>query len=119
MEINKFGRYEIIKELGHGGFGKVYLAHDEHLELERAIKVLHPALASDQEFIARFRREAKFASHLDHPNIVPVYEFGEDQGFYYLVMKYMPGGSLVDVLAKEKYLSLIGRLPLQAKLLQH
>jgi serine/threonine protein kinase len=72
--------------------------------VERAVKLLHPALASDPEFITRFKREAQFAARLEHPAIVPVYEFGELEGAYFLVMKYMPGGSLKDVLKKEKRL---------------
>ena len=108
MPIDKMlGKYELLEELGRGGFGTVYRARDTTLDIERAVKVLHPALATDPEFITRFRREARVAARLDHPNIVPVYEVGEDQGAYFLTMKYLPGGSLKDLIARE------GRLPFQ------
>ena len=96
----KLGKYELLEALGRGGFGTVYRARDTTLDVERAVKVLHAALVSDPEFIARFQREAKFAAKLEHPNIVPVYELGEIQGSYFLAMKFMPGGSLKDLLAK-------------------
>lgn len=97
---NKLGKYALHEQLGRGGFGTVYRAHDLSLDVERAVKVLHPVLSAAPEFIQRFRREARIAARLDHPYIVPVYEFGEDQGYYYLVMKYLPGGSLKDLLTK-------------------
>ena len=105
METKKLGKFELLEELGRGGFGIVYRARDTTLDVERAVKVLHPALTSDPEFIARFRREAKIAARLEHPNIVPVFEFGEEGGFYYLAMKYLPGGALKDILAKQGHLT--------------
>ncbi|MBL7163913.1 MAG: protein kinase, partial [Anaerolineales bacterium] len=87
--------------LGRGGYGTVYKAYDEVLKVERAIKVLHPQLAADPEFIGRFRQEAQVAARLEHPHIVPVYDLGEDQGRFFLVMKLMPGGSLKELLEKE------------------
>jgi WD40 repeat protein len=80
------------------------------LDVSRAVKVLHPALVSDPEFIERFRREAKIAAQLEHPHIVPVYELDEVEGAYFLVMRYMPGGSLKDLLAHQ------GRLPFDSAL---
>ena len=101
-------KYELLEELGRGGFGTVYRARDTSLEVERAVKVLHSVLVASPEFIERFRREARVSARLDHPNIVPVYEFGEEEGgAYFLVMKYLPGGSLKDVLKKT------GRLPFE------
>ncbi len=98
----KFGnRYEIIKELGKGGFGTVYQAHDSILDIDRALKVLHPVLVADATFLTRFRREARMAAKLDHPNLAPVYDSGESEGRFYMVMKYLPGGSLKDRLEKE------------------
>jgi len=100
MTNKMLGKYELLEELGRGGFGTVYHARYTSLEVERAVKILHAVLVASPEFIERFRREAKVSARLDHPNIVPVYEFGEQEGAYYLVMKYLPGGSLKDVLAK-------------------
>jgi serine/threonine protein kinase len=90
----QFGKYEIIAEIGRGAFGVVYKAKDSVLGRYVAIKVLHPALLVDPGFIERFRHEARVAALLDHPNIVPVYDFGQEDGRYFLVMAYMPGGSL-------------------------
>ena len=104
--MTKLGKYELLEKIGRGGYGTVYRARETVLEVERAVKVLHPALVSDPEFIERFRREAKYAAKLEHPHIVPVYELGEAEGRYYLAMKYMPGGSLKDVLESEGNLSL-------------
>ena len=101
MPIKTLGKYELIEELGRGGFGTVYRARDISLDIERAIKVLHPALTASPEFIERFRREGRFTARLDHPNIVPVYELGEADGYNYLVMKYLPGGSLKELLTHQ------------------
>lgn len=90
----QFGKYELIAEIGRGAFGVVYKAKDSVLGRYVAIKVLHPALLVDPGFIERFRHEARVAALLDHPNIVPVYDFGQEDGRYFLVMAYMPGGSL-------------------------
>jgi outer membrane protein assembly factor BamB/tRNA A-37 threonylcarbamoyl transferase component Bud32 len=95
------GKYELHELLGRGAFGSVYRAYDTSLEIERAIKILHADRTNDLGFLLRFRREALLAVKLDHPGIVPVYELGETEGQYYLVMKYMPGGSLDDLLKKE------------------
>lgn len=95
-ENNLIGKYRLVKEIGKGGFGTVYLVHDVVLDVERALKVLHPALLADEVFIARFKQEAQFSARLDHPNVVPVYDFGEASGRFFLAMKYMPGGSLKD-----------------------
>lgn len=95
------GKYQLHEELGRGGYGTVYRAYDTVLEVERTVKVLHPALVADPEFIERFKREAQLAAQLEHPHIVPVFDLGEDQGRFFLVMKYMPGGSLKDVLEKD------------------
>jgi len=99
--MTKLGKYQLHEELGRGGYGTVYRAYDTVLKVERAVKVLHPALVADPEFIERFKREAQLAAQLEHPNIVPVYDLGEDQGRFFLVMKYMPGGSLIELLEKQ------------------
>ena len=96
--MTQLGKYQLHEELGHGGYGTVYRAYDTVLEVDRAVKVLKPELATDKDFIERFKREAKLAAQLDHPRIVPAYDLEEDQGFYFLAMKFMPGKSLKDVL---------------------
>ncbi len=101
----ELGKFEILEELGRGGFGIVYKARDKALKRLVAIKVLHPNLVNDPTFVARFRQEAQIAAQLDHPNLVPVYEFGESEGRYYIVMGYMPGGSLKELIKKEGPLS--------------
>jgi serine/threonine protein kinase len=99
--MTRLGKYELKETIGQGGFGTVYRAVDTGLDVERAVKVLHPALAANAEFIERFQREARFAVRMDHPNVVPVYDLGEADGRFYLAMRYMPGGSLKDLLEKE------------------
>ena len=101
----QFGKYQILEELGRGGFGIVYKAKDTVLNRLVAIKVLHPNLVNDPSFLVRFKQEAQIAAQLDHPNLVPVYDFGQEEGRYYIAMGYMPGGSLKELLAKEGKLS--------------
>ena len=95
------GKYEILEELGRGGFGIVYKAKDTVLNRLVAIKVLHPNLVNDPTFLVRFKQEAQIAAQLDHPNLVPVYDFGQEDGRYYIAMGYMPGGSLKELLKGE------------------
>ena len=105
IESKNFGKYEIIEELGKGGFGTVYHVRETVLNIERAIKALHPNLLSDNTFLNRFKGEAQLSALLDHPNIVPVYEFSQVEGMNYLAMKFMPGGSLKDLLTRKGRLS--------------
>ncbi len=98
MVPEKIGRYEIKSELGRGGMAAVYLASDPRFKREVAIKILPPQLLSDPVYRARFEREAQMIAALEHPAIVPVYDYGEEEGQLYLVMRYMPGGSLADKL---------------------
>ena len=79
-------RYEIIKLIGEGGMANVYLGYDTILDRNVAIKVLRGDLSNDEKFVRRFQREALSASSLAHPNIVEVYDVGEDNGLYYIVM---------------------------------
>lgn len=99
-EINRLGKYEIIKELGRGGFGIVYEARDTVLNRRVALKVLHPALIVDPQFINRFRREAELAAQMEHANIVPIYDFDQQGGRYFTVMGFMANGSIKDLLSK-------------------
>lgn len=93
-------RYRVLKRLGGGGMASVYLAEHAHLERPVVLKVLHGHLAKDPEMLERFRREARAASRLVHPNIVPVLDAGETEGALYTVMPYMPGGSFADRIAR-------------------
>ena len=99
-------RYKIIKSIGEGGMANVYLAHDEILDREVAVKVLRGDLAEDDKFVRRFQREAISASSLNHPNIVEVYDVGEDNGSYFIVMEYLDGVTLKNLVKKRGRLSL-------------
>ena len=99
-------RYEIIKSIGEGGMANVYLAQDTILNRKVAIKVLRGDLATDEKFIRRFQREALAASSLSHPNIVEMYDVGEDNGNYYIVMEYVEGRTLKQLLKKRGTLTL-------------
>ena len=96
MAVTRFGRYEIRGELGRGGMATVYHAYDPNFGREVAIKVLPREFLHDPQFRARFEREAKTIALLEHPAIVPVYDFGEEDGQPYIVMRFMSGGSLAD-----------------------
>lgn len=93
-------RYQIIKSIGEGGMANVYLAYDTILDRNVAIKVLRGDLANDEKFVRRFQREALAASSLSNPNIVEVYDVGEDNGEYYIVMEYIDGKHLKQLLKK-------------------
>jgi beta-lactam-binding protein with PASTA domain/predicted Ser/Thr protein kinase len=94
-------RYEIQQRLGRGGMADVYLARDRLLERRVAVKVLFPEFATDPSFVARFRREAQAAANLTHPNIVAVYDWGQQSGTYFIVMEYVNGRTLAEVLRAE------------------
>ncbi len=96
----KLGKYLIKKELGQGGFGFVYEAYDTSLDRLVALKALHPNLISNTVFLSRFKQEAKLAARLEHPNIVPVYDFNQVDGRYFIAMGLMTKGSLEDILKK-------------------
>ena len=93
-------RYEILKPIGEGGMANVYLANDTILDRYVAVKVLRGDLATDEKFVRRFQREALSASSLSHPNIVEIYDVGEDGGDYYIVMEYIDGKNLKRLLKK-------------------
>ncbi len=99
-------RYQIIKTIGEGGMANVYLAYDTILDRNVAVKVLRGDLATDEKFVRRFQREALSASSLSHPNIVEVYDVGEDNGSYYIVMEYIEGKHLKQLLKKRGNLTL-------------
>ncbi len=99
-------RYEIIKSIGEGGMANVYLAYDTILDRRVAIKVLRGDLSNDEKFVRRFQREALSASSLSHPNIVEMYDVGEDNGIYYIVMEYIEGKTLKQLIKKRGSLTL-------------
>jgi serine/threonine protein kinase len=90
-------RYEIQRGIARGGMAEVYLARDQLLDRPVAVKVLFPEYARDQSFVERFRREAQSAASLNHPNIVAIYDWGQERGTYFIVMEYVRGRSLRDV----------------------
>jgi len=92
------GRYRLIGPLGEGGMATVYRGRDQRLNRDVAIKILHEDLTRDPGFLARFQREAQVVASLSHPNIVPVYDVGEEQGTHYIVMEYVRGRTLKEVL---------------------
>ena len=99
-------RYEIIRILGEGGMANVYLAEDTILNRKVAVKVLRGDLANDEKFVRRFQREALSASSLNHPNIVEMYDVGEDDGNFYIVMEYVDGKNLKQLIKRRNKLSL-------------
>ena len=99
-------RYEIIKSIGEGGMANVYLAFDTILERQVAVKILRGDLSDDEKFIRRFQREANSASSLRHPNIVEMYDVGEDDGKYFIVMEYVDGKTLKGLIKKRGPLNL-------------
>ncbi len=98
-------RYQIIKSIGEGGMANVYLAYDTILDRDVAVKILRGDLSNDEKFVRRFQREALSASSLSHPNIVEVYDVGDDNGQYFIVMEYIDGKNLKDLLKKRNKLT--------------
>ncbi|MCI9435432.1 MAG: Stk1 family PASTA domain-containing Ser/Thr kinase [Bacilli bacterium] len=99
-------RYQIIRLIGEGGMANVYLAHDIILDRMVAVKILRGDLADDEKFVRRFQREAISASSLTHPNIVGMYDVGEDNGDYFIVMEYIDGKTLKSLIKKRGALTL-------------
>ena len=102
MEENRTygGRYKVIQPVGSGGMAEVYRARDELLGRDVAIKVLSERFSRDPSFVERFRREAQSAANLSHPNIVSLYDYGSDGDTYYIVMEYIDGRTLAEVIAE-------------------
>ena len=95
------GRYELHRQLARGGTADVFLARDQLLDRPVAVKVLFSSFATDQKFVDRFRQEAQSAANLSHPNIVAIYDWGEERGTYFIVMEYVEGRSLAEILNTE------------------
>src|SRR5262245_18312527 len=105
------GRYELLELVGRGGMSSVWKAHDGLLDRTVAIKVLHEQYTTDEEYVERFRREARTVAQLSHPNIVSVIDRGEDSGRQYIVFEYDAGENLKQVIERE------GPLPVDDALL--
>lgn len=91
-------RYRMVERLGTGGMAEVWRAEDEVLGRSVAVKILHPQYAGEENFVARFRQEAQAAANLSHPNIVNIYDWGREEGTYFIVMEYLAGKALKQVL---------------------
>src|SRR5918912_381704 len=100
------GRYRLLDVLGDGGMARVFRAQDERLQRIVAVKILHQQYLGQPEFVRRFEQEAQLAAGLAHPAIVAIYDLGHEDDTYYIVMEYVEGSSLKEVIARE------GRLPL-------
>jgi len=98
-------RYAIEAPIARGGMADVFLARDQQLDRQVAVKVLFPEYARDPSFVERFRREAQHAAMLNHPNIVSVYDYGQQEGTYFIIMEYVEGQSLRDILRSQNALS--------------
>lgn len=98
------GHYQVKRQIGYGGMATVFLAEDIHLVREIALKVFWPRPGETQDFLRRFTREARVLAQLDHPHILPVYDYGEEKDVAFLVTPYMAGGSLKELLQKRKAL---------------
>src|SRR3990167_8621118 len=100
------GHYTIIKELGQGGMGVVYHCHDEFLQRDVAIKMLLPELMANQDTVETFHQEARLAAQLEHPNIVTIYDIGQQEYKgkvqHYMAMEYLPGGNLAGRITKQE-----------------
>tara|TARA_Y100001970_G_scaffold271547_1_gene367126 strand:+ start:4222 stop:6135 length:1914 start_codon:yes stop_codon:yes gene_type:complete len=94
-------RYELHRQIARGGMADVYLARDLLLDRPVAVKVLFDQFSKDQQFVERFRREAQRAANLNHPNIVSVFDWGEERGTYFIVMEYVEGRSLAEMIRTE------------------
>ena len=110
--MRELGKYELLEEIGRGGFAVVYKARDIELDRVIALKVLKPYWTDEPDFVTRFRREARAVARLRHPNIVTVYETGEAEGQLYIAMEYLPGRTLRQFLEAEGMLSLERALPI-------
>src|SRR4051812_32025842 len=94
-------RYHIEREIARGGMAEVYLARDQSLNRPVALKALFPEFAREPSFVERFRREAQAAANLNHPNIVSIYDWGQESGTYFIVMEYVEGRSLRELIQSE------------------
>ncbi len=117
FEINLIGQtlgaYTIVSKIGQGGMAVVYKAYEPGLDRYVALKVLPPVLAMDRGFAARFEREAKSIAKLDHPNILPIYSYGQQSGLSYLVMRFVQAGTLKEKMGEPLGLAYIAEITRQ------
>src|SRR5437763_1256051 len=106
------GRYEVEELVGRGGMSSVYKARDRLLERHVALKILHDQYSADQEFVERFKREARAVARLSHPNIVTVIDRGEDEGHQFIVFEYIDGENLKELIVRNGRLSVNDALEL-------
>jgi tRNA A-37 threonylcarbamoyl transferase component Bud32/tetratricopeptide (TPR) repeat protein len=112
MGLDKVGKYKILAKIGEGAMGEVYRAHDPFLNRHVAIKTINPSFGRDAHFLKRFEREAQAAAQLNHPHIITVYDFGEEQGITYIVMELLEGHDLRDAISAGHFVSLRDKLGL-------
>src|ERR1700683_4632859 len=112
------GRYRVISRLGSGGMADVFCAEDQQLGRKVALKLLHRRFAEDPGFVERFRREAQAAAGLQHPNVVSVYDRGSHDETYYIVMEYLPGRTLKQVIRDEAPLDPVRAIDITIQILK-
>ena len=117
MEFEQIGKYKIQAEIGQGAMGVVYKAHDPILNRDVAIKTISAALGSDDDLRKRFHREAQAAARLNHPNIITVFDFGEEHGKIYMAMELLEGTDLKDVMAAGTLVTLDDKLAVMEQIL--
>jgi serine/threonine-protein kinase len=111
MNLDRIGKYRVVDRIGHGAMGEVFKAHDPFLNRYVALKTISPALAGDPEFRQRFQREAQSAAQLSHPNIVTIYDFGnDDAGLTYMAMELLEGVDLREAIRRRSLGTLLQRL---------
>src|SRR5258707_12399045 len=99
---SKFGPYELIEEIGRGGMATVYRAYQPNVDRYVAVKVIHRSVSMDSKSLDRFTREARLIARLEHPHILPVYDYDGQPPPSYIVMRYLPSGTLKDILQREQ-----------------
>lgn len=101
------GRYQVLKELGRGGMGIVFQAHDKQLKEPVALKIVSPVLSTDPEALERLKREVSAARRISHPNVIRIYDIGENNGLHFVSMEFFPGSSLKEYVRRQGALSLM------------
>lgn len=114
LNVQRLGEYSILQELGRGGMGVVYLAAQPSISRLVVIKVLPPSFLHDKDALKNFQEEATTIAKFNHPNIIPIFSFGEEKGVYYIVMSYIAGISLKELIEKIKYIPNIKNVKISA-----